>query len=83
MSKALKVSDEYRTNSLSLKPGGYEVTVTHQNGKSFVYDKVKKPGVYVKSISDNSKNGPIKEIRIDGETVWTPESRENKYDINL
>lgn len=67
----LRVSDNYRTNNLSLQPGGYEVTVVYQNGKRFVYDKVKKPGQYIKSISDKrSVNGPITEILIDNKTAW-------------
>lgn len=67
----LRVSDNFRTNSLSLEPGGYEVTVVYQNGKRFVYDKVKKPGQYIKSISNKDMvNGPITEILIDNKTAW-------------
>lgn len=85
MEKALKVKDQFRTNDLSLKPGGYEVTVIHENGKIFIYDKIKNPGMYIKSISAKSKNGPIVEIKIDGETAWTTAQMgtKNKYDINL
>ena len=53
----LRVADNFRTNSLSLEPGGYEVTVAYQNGQRLVYDKVKKPGYYIKSIS--SKNQEV------------------------
>ena len=49
----LRVSDDYRTNELGLQPGGYEVTVVYGNGKRFIYDKVKRPGSYVKSIALN------------------------------
>jgi hypothetical protein len=67
----LRVSDNFRTNDLSLQPGGYEVTVVYQNGKRFVYDKVKKPGMYIKRISDKrSVNGPITEILIDDKPAW-------------
>lgn len=67
----LRVADKFRTNDLSLQPGGYEVTVVYQNGKRFVYDKVKKPGMYIKSISDKgSPNGPIVEILIDDKPTW-------------
>ena len=67
----LRVADNFRTNELSLQPGGYEVTVVYQNGKRFVYDKVKKPGMYIKSISGKDKGyGPITEILIDGKVSW-------------
>ena len=67
----LRVSDNIRTNSLSLEPGGYEVTVAYQNGQRLVYDKVKKPGYYIKSISSKDKGyGAITEILIDGKLAW-------------
>lgn len=68
----LKVDDKFRTNPLSLKPGGYEVKVLHETGKVFVYDKVKKPGAYIKSIStEESEHGAIIEIFIENSSVWT------------
>lgn len=70
--KELKVADEYRTNPLSLKPGGYTVKVIHETGKVFVYDKVKKPGAYIKSMSmEESEHGAIIEVLIDDTSVWT------------
>jgi hypothetical protein len=67
----LRVADKFRTNDLSLQPGGYEVTVVYQSGQRFVYDKVKRPGYYIKSISAKDKGyGPIMEILIDGKTSW-------------
>jgi hypothetical protein len=67
----LRVGDKFRTNSLSLEPGGYEVTVAYQNGQRLVYDKVKKPGYYIKSISSkNQSYGAITEILIDGKVSW-------------
>jgi|688.fasta_scaffold65150_4 hypothetical protein len=68
----VKVKDEYRTNPLSVEPGGHEVTVIHEGGKTFIYDKVKRPGAYIKGISSvtQTKNGPIIKINIDGEEVW-------------
>jgi hypothetical protein len=78
----LKVTDNYRTNELSLKPGGHEVTVIHQGGKSFVYDKVKRPGMYIKSISNQDKgHGPIIEILLDGTSVWTSGSGRQPWEI--
>jgi hypothetical protein len=70
MSDQLKVGDDYRTNPLSLKPGGYHITVVYSNGKSFVYDKVKKPESYIRRIAADSKNGSIMEIHIDGKCAW-------------
>jgi hypothetical protein len=67
---SLHVTDNFRTNPLSLKPGGYEVTGIHEGGKSFIYDKVKKPGSYIKSISNDNGHGRIMEILLDGKTVW-------------
>lgn len=68
----LKVSDEYRTNPLSLKPGGYTVTAIHETGKIFIYDKVKKPGAYIKSMSmEQSEHGAIIEVLLDDRSVWT------------
>lgn len=67
----LRVSDDYRTNELSLQPGGYEVTVVYGNGKRFIYDKVKKPGSYVKSIAlKPTINGEIVEILVNNEIKW-------------
>ena len=78
----IKVTDSYRTNELSLKPGGQEVTVIHQGGKSFVYDKIKRPGMYIKSISNDDKgHGPITEILLDGKSVWTSGSGRQPWEI--
>lgn len=67
----LRVSDDYRTNELSLQPGGYEVTVVYGNGKRFIYDKVKRPGSYVKSIAlKPTVNGEIVEILVNNEIKW-------------
>lgn len=67
----LRVSDGYRTNGLSLQPGGYEVTVVYENGKRLIYDKVKKPGSYVKSIAlKPTANGEIVEILVNNMIMW-------------
>ena len=76
----LKVQDQYRTNPLSLKPGGYEVTVVYSSGKSFVYDKVKKPSKYVYSISIKDKDkefGEIVSVYVDGAQVWSRSEKDN------
>lgn len=43
------VPDEYRTNSLSLVPGGYLIVVEYQNGNINGYMKVKRPVNYIET----------------------------------
>lgn len=50
MSKPLKVADPYRTNQLSIQPGGVIVVVEYADGKILEYDKVKNPSAYIRSI---------------------------------
>lgn len=83
MSRNLQVGDDFRTNPLSLKPGGYEVTVIYLNGKSFTYDKVKNPANYITRISSNSKYGQIVEILIDGNSVWSISTRDQVNDFGI
>ena len=79
---AFKVGDEFRTNELSLIPGGKKVTITRENGKVLVYDKVKNPGKYIKSISQKEDvNGSIIRIEVNGKEVWTDRSKKNPWDI--
>jgi hypothetical protein len=66
---SLKVKDDYRTNALSLIPGGEEVTVIYENGKSYIYDKVKKPSLYIKNLSGKSDN-TIAKVLVNGKLVW-------------
>ena len=69
--REIKVGDQYRTNPLSLQPGGHLIKVVHSSGKVFVYDKVKRPGAYIKSISEeNKEHGPIIQILIGDNIVW-------------
>jgi hypothetical protein len=61
----IKVADEYRTNDLSLVPGGKTVSVTYSNGKTLVYDKVKSPAKYIAALkSKTSENGEIVDVKI-------------------
>ncbi|MDB4710301.1 hypothetical protein OAF16_01070 [Flavobacteriales bacterium] len=46
----IKVQDKFRTNSLSLNPGGSEVRVVYRFGNQFIYDKIKYPMSYVARI---------------------------------
>jgi hypothetical protein len=72
----LRVSEQWRTNPLSLKPGGHNVTVLWEDGKSFVYDKVKIPKNYVSHIAKKtSKHGNMLEVWVDDQLVWKREDR--------
>ncbi len=64
VSRTLNVADEFRTNNLSLTPGGSIVEITYANGKTLVYDKIKNPKKYIQSLSDY-KN--IVSVKVDGE----------------
>ena len=82
----MRVSDKYRTNPMSLQPGGHEVAVVYSSGKIFEYDKVKKPGSYVKSISEKngSEWGTITEVKVDNISVWRSVTHTtNPWDIEL
>jgi hypothetical protein len=63
----MRVGDEFRTNSLSLTPGGSLVTVTYRSGTVREYDKVKFPRAYVGRIVDRES---IVEIRVNENLVW-------------
>lgn len=80
----IKVTDNYRTNPLSLKPGGSTIKAIHEKGKVFVYDKVKSPGAYIKRINTDSKieeHGAIVEILINDISVWTSGSDRHPWEI--
>lgn len=68
MPKKLIVHDNFRTNELSHTPGGHSVTVVFTNGSSRVYDKVKNPEAYSRSII---KDQSIQKILVDGQTFWS------------
>lgn len=80
----LRVSDQYRTNPLSLKPGGCEVIVVFENGKRFIYDKIKKPQAYVRNISTKeTEHGRITEVLVDGGLKWKIDSNRDPWDFSL
>ena len=64
VSKTVRVSDQFRTNNLSLTPGGFEVSITLNNGKTLVYDKIKIPRKYIQSLSNY---GDIVSVKVNGE----------------
>lgn len=65
----MRVKDEYRTNPLSIKPGGEEVFV-YYGGKLRIYDKVKNPLAYGKSIIKLAKEKGITKIEIENKILW-------------
>jgi intein-encoded DNA endonuclease-like protein len=62
--KLTVVGDEYRTNPLSLIPGGSEVEVHYQDYVK-VYTNIKNPAAYIRKITTES-NDPIIAIYVDG-----------------
>jgi len=48
--KVLWVKDEYRTNYLSLIPGGTDVIIEYKSEKVLGYDKIKEPNLYIENI---------------------------------
>ena len=64
VSRTVKVADAFRTNDLSFIPGGFEVSITLNNGQTLVYDKIKSPRKYIQSLS-NYKD--IVEVKVNGE----------------
>jgi hypothetical protein len=78
----INVKDQFRTNPLSHQPGGYHVSVTYEDGLTLVYDKVKKPGPYVRSIEEKGHDhGRILEIKIDGTTAWDIDDPRQPWEI--
>ena len=71
----MRVVDEYRTNPLSLSPGGSIVTVVFSDGRMLDYDKVKSPKKYVSKIPQKDD---ITAVYVNGNQVWT-DKEEKKY----
>jgi hypothetical protein len=47
------VRPEYRTNPLSLRPGGYTVTAILKDGRQLVYENIKRPDSYISRASED------------------------------
>ena len=71
----MRVADEFRTNPLSLSPGGSIVTVVFSDGRMLDYDKVKSPKKYVSKIPQRED---ITAVYVNGNQVWT-DKEETKY----
>lgn len=74
--KHIRVADEYRTNPLSVEPGGDEVTVYTRDGRIRTYDKVKSPQKYIANLHFKED---IVRIDINGESAWTSQEPGVKY----
>ena len=72
---SMRVGDEYRTNPLSLSPGGSVVTVVFSDGRMLDYDKVKSPKKYVSKIPQKED---IVAVYVNANQVWT-DKEETKY----
>lgn len=68
MSSGFYVSDEYRTNHLSLKPGGCVVKVNYADGHFRLYDKIKYPEAYINNIT--KRDLEILSVEVEGKLVW-------------
>lgn len=73
----MRVADEFRTNPLSLSPGGSIVTVVFSNGRMLDYDKVKSPKKYVASIPQKED---ITAVFVNGNQVWTAKEQIKYWD---
>jgi hypothetical protein len=74
MAKTTQVSDQFRTNELSLVPGGSRVTLFYNNGDSKVYDKVKNPNSYCSAVLKKSADTIFK-IEVDGVLYFQKEKK--------
>jgi hypothetical protein len=72
----IRVQDQYRTNELSKKPGGDEVTIYTKDGMVRTYDKVKNTQKYISSLAYKEE---IVRIDINGEEKWTSNEPGVKY----
>ena len=57
------VKPEYRTNPLSLRPGGYSVTVIMRNGQRLMYENIKSPDAYIRRAASDPN---IESFLVDG-----------------
>ena len=68
MEKSILVHDRFRTNELSVQPGGSTVTVFYLDGLNRIYKNIKVPKAYINSIV---KDETITSVQVDGEVYWT------------
>lgn len=64
---AHRVNEEYRTNELSLIPGGDSLTIHHKDGKKLTYDKIKNIQAYAKKAMQDPT---VTQIWQENNLVW-------------
>jgi|688.fasta_scaffold309103_1 hypothetical protein len=74
--KEIKVADEYRTNPLSIQPGGDEIKVYLMDGMVYTYDKIKSPAKYINRLEFKDN---IVRIDINGKQAWASIDPGAKY----
>jgi hypothetical protein len=72
--KDLKVQDQHRTNELSFQPGGSEVKIVYDDGKSLVYDKIKNTGAYIRKAT---KDPSVVKIYVECDLKWERNRSQN------
>lgn len=70
MSGSFKVDDKYRTNPMSLRPGGGVVQVYYEDGSSRIYDKIKYPRRYIGALAKYDDASTVTRIDVNGELYW-------------
>jgi len=66
MNNGYYIGDEYRTNSKSLVPGGWDVEVEYKTLEKRIYSNIKNTEAYAKHIIANDKN--VKSVTVIGES---------------
>ena len=78
----INVKDQFRTNPLSHQPGGHMVQVTYEKGLTLVYDKVKRPGSYIRNLEERGhERGRIVRVMVDGIEAWNEQDTREPWDI--
>jgi hypothetical protein len=54
--RVLRIEDEFRTNPLSLQPGGSDVVIEYHDGNVFGYDRIKDTTRYISTIFSKKYN---------------------------
>lgn len=81
--KKYHVDDQYRTNPMSLKPGGSVIEIFHASGIVLEYDKIKFPPKYLREVYPkvNTIDNPIVRITVDGQNVFDRNDKQDMYSL--
>lgn len=74
--KIKKVDDKYRTNPLSIKPGGTDVVVEYLDFVALQYDKIKIPSRYIEEIVRVTKHSVEEIVRVYSRPYFDDKDRE-------